>query len=385
MRHLGRRSIALLLACIPALAAAQLVGVVLDPKVVMVDGDLQFVAAPPPDSVEFHEFSGTEARLLGSVQAPTNFQGPPSSVAITADRKLALVSALQRIDPADPKAFVPDNRLTVVDLSASPFRVVQTIELPASPAMVAIDPAGTMALAPHTEDRSMTVLALADGRARIVGKVSLGEDAKPQGVAFSPDGRQVLVSFPERDRIGVFAVADGRVETSAIREMSAGVYPTAIAYCGRSGLAVVSNYGKVTGDIDTVSLVDVGASVPRVIDTASVGPSPEGIACSPDGQYVAASLQNMSTVPKGDPYHSPQSRLVVLKIEGRRLRRVADAPFGAWAQGVGFLDDSRTLFAQSMVDRSLHLFRIRDDALEVAAPPIVFENGAPVAFGIPGR
>ena len=148
---------------------------------------------------------------------------------------------------------------------------------------------------------------------------------------------------------------------------------------------MVSNYGKVTGDIDAVSLLDVGAATPRVIDTVSVGPAPEGVACSPDGRYAAASLQNMSTLPKANPFYSPSSRVVVLKIDGKRLQRIAEAPFGAWAQGVGFLDDSRTLFAQSMVDRSLHLFRIEGEALEIAAPPLVFEDGAPVSYGISGR
>ena len=93
----------------------------------------------------------------------------------------------------------------------------------------------------------------------------------------------------------------------------------------------------------------------------------------------------MSTLPKANPFHSTSSKVVLLKIENKRLRRIAEAPFGAWAQGVGFLDDSRTLFAQSMVDRSLHLFRIEGETLKVAAPPIVFEDGAPVSYGISGR
>lgn len=374
-----------LLAVLARAAAAQVVGIALDPKAVMVDGELQIVASPPADSTVFLSFSGTQAKQLGRVDTPTSFQGPPSSVAIAADRKLALVSASLRIDPKNPKELAPDNKLSVVDLAASPIRVVQTIELGASPSSIAIDPSGTMALAMHNADNSVTVLALSGGRARIVEKLQLDKGAGPLGVAFAPDGKQALVSFPERDRVGVFAVDNGRLKMPAIREMSTGVYPTALSYCGRTGLAVVSNYGRVTGDIDTISLLDVGAAAPRVIDTVSVGPAPEGIACSPDGRYAAASLQNMATRPKTDPFHSPESRVVVLKIDGRRLHRIADAPFGAWAQGVGFLDDSRTLFAQSMVDRSLHLFRIEGETLKVAAPPIVFEDGAPVSYGISGR
>ena len=374
-----------LLAVLAPAAAAQVVGIALDPKAVMVDGELQIVASPPADSTVFLSFSGTQAKQLGRVDTPTSFQGPPSSVAIAADRKLALVSASLRIDPKNPKELAPDNKLSVVDLAASPIRVVQTIELGASPSSIAIDPSGTMALAMHNADDSVTVLALSGGRARIVEKLQLDKGAGPLGVAFAPDGKQALVSFPERDRVGVFAVDNGRLKMPAIREMSTGVYPTALSYCGRTGLAVVSNYGRVTGDIDTISLLDVGAAAPRVIDTVSVGPAPEGLACSPDGRYAAASLQNMATRPKTDPFHSPESRVVVLKIDGRRLHRIADAPFGAWAQGVGFLDDSRTLFAQSMVDRSLHLFRIEGETLKVAAPPIVFEDGAPVSYGISGR
>jgi len=38
-----------------------------------------------------------------------------------------------------------------------------------------------------------------------------------------------------------------------------------------------------------------------------------------------------------------------------------------------------------MGDRSMHLFRIEGDALKAAAPPIVFADGAPAAYGISGR
>jgi DNA-binding beta-propeller fold protein YncE len=369
----------------PALATGQVVGVALDPKPVLVDGEASVVASPPADSAVFFEFSGTKRMLLGKVSVPTSFQGPPSAIAITADRSLALVSASSRIDPEDPKTFAADYRLSVVDLASRPIRVVQTITLDASPSSVAINPAGTMALAMHNGDDSITVLSIAAGHAKVVEKLSLGKGLGPMASAFGPDGHSALISFPNGGKVGIFAVADGRLKMPAIREMSAGIWPTAVSYCGNTGFAVVSNYGKVTGDLDTISLIDVAAAIPRVVDTVTVGPAPEGVACSPDGRYAAAAVQNMSTVPKSNPLYSPTSLLVLMKIEGKRLLHIDDAPFGAWAQGVGFLDDSRTLFAQSIVDRSMHLFRIESDGLKIAAPPIVFENGAPVSFGISGR
>ena len=298
---------------------------------------------------------------------------------------MGLVSASSRIDPNNPTAFALDTRLSVVDLASVPIRVVQTIELAAPPSSVAINRAGTMALAMHSADDSVSVLSLANGRVTSFEKLPMRKGSGPSAAAFDPDGKSVLISFPHGGMVGLFAVADNRLKTPSLREMSAGVWPTALSYCGSTGLAVVSNYGKVTGDADTVSLMDLAAAIPRVVDTVTVGPAPEGVACSPDGKYAAASVQNMSTLPENSPFYSPTSLLVLLKVEGKRLRRIAQAPFGAWAQGVGFLDDSRTLFAQSIVDRSMHLFRIENDSLKAAAPPIVFKDGAPVSFGIAGR
>ena len=102
-------------------------------------------------------------------------------------------------------------------------------------------------------------------------------------------------------------------------------------------------------------------------------------------QGPALECRGLATVPASNPFHSPNSMVVLLKIEGKRLRRVDAAPFGPWAQGVGFLDDSRMLFAQSLSSRSMHLFRIDGDALKVAAPAIVFKDGGPVSHGIAGR
>jgi hypothetical protein len=64
---------------------------------------------------------------------------------------------------------------------------------------------------------------------------------------------------------------------------------------------------------------------------------------------------------------------------------VDETPIGAWAEGVAFLDDSRTLLAQSIVDRAIYRLRIQDDALVTAGAPIVFGHGAPVGIGVQER
>lgn len=65
--------------------------------------------------------------------------GPPMSVAITPDQGLALVTSSTKKDPADATKTVPDNRLTVVDLRATPPAVIATLEAGKGAAGVSIN------------------------------------------------------------------------------------------------------------------------------------------------------------------------------------------------------------------------------------------------------
>lgn len=379
------------LLALPWCAPAQIVGVALEPKAVIGDGTpvvggATVVASPKPDRAAFIDFSPSQPRLLGEVDAPTSYLGPPSAVAISSDRRLALVAASSRLDPAQAK-FVPDRRVTVIDLTASPLRAVQTLELDASPTSLAMSPDGRSALVLHTAADRATVLAL-DSRAhsaKVAGQIAFPAGSGPLSAAFSPDGRRLLVTRAGDHRVSLYAVDDSGVRVPAIRDLVAGVRPFAVSFCGAGGHAVVSNFGDGDGDADTVSLLRLDGAAPRTVDTVSVGPVPEGVACSPDGRYAAAAIQNLSNRPKSHPFYGERSAVVLLKIENERLLRLDRQPIGAWSQGVAFLDDSRTLVAQSIADRALHRFRIEADRLRPAGAPIVFESGGPASMGVSGR
>jgi len=372
------------IAVFPISAAAQVVGIVLDPKPTLVDGAVSRVDNPGPDSVVFYEFAGAKAKKLGEANVPTSFFGPPSSVAVSADRTLALVTSSRKADPSDPKKFIPDNKLSVIDLKASPPAVVQTLELPFAPMAVALSPQATMALAMHTDDDSVTVLAIADKRASIVETFSPGKGSGPHAASFSPGGKNVLLTRGSDNKVSLYAVENDKLRMPAVRDMTAGIRPFAVSFCGTSGFAIVSNLGANAGDQDTLSLVDLSVNPPRIVDTITVGPVPEGAACAPDGKHAAVAIQNMSNRPASNPFKQPHSKVVLVRIDGKKLTRLAEAPIGVWSQGVGFLDDSRTLFGQSVMDKSMHFFRIDGNALK-ALPPMVFKEGAPVAFGVAGR
>jgi hypothetical protein len=100
---------------------------------------------PVPDTITILDLSVSPPKVVGEVQAPTSVVGPPQSVAITRDESIALVTASSKLDPANPKRLVPDNKLTVIDLKSSPPAVLATLEAGLGANGVSINRAGTLA------------------------------------------------------------------------------------------------------------------------------------------------------------------------------------------------------------------------------------------------
>jgi len=372
---------------LPAAGGAQVVGVAVDSKVTLVAGKAQIPPSPVRDAAVFFDFSHGQPRRLGEVTVPTSYLGVPASVAISPDGTLALVTASMRVDPATSDRYVEDDRVSVIGLSGARPTLLQTLRLGASPSAVRFSPDGTLALVPSNPDNSVTVLSVDDGKVSILEKLPMPAGMGPLDAVFAPDGRHVLLTQADGQRVWLVAVEGRHLKLPATREITAGVTPFTAAWCGDTGLAVVTNFGNPgsnNGDVDTVSLLDLSAAVPRVVDTVSVGPSPEGVACSADGRYAVTTVQNMSNRPSSHPLYSPHSLVVLLRVEDGHLRRVDEAPIGAWAEGVAFVGDSRTLLAQSIVDRAIYRLHIEKDALVKAGPPVVFDHGAPVGIGVQG-
>ena len=63
--------------------------------------------------------------------------------------------------------------------------------------------------------------------------------------------------------------------------MHAGLRPYPLDISSRGDVAVIANIGIGAGDADTASLIDLRAQPPRVVDTVTVGQTPEGLKMSP--------------------------------------------------------------------------------------------------------
>ncbi|HEX4329211.1 MAG TPA: YncE family protein [Burkholderiales bacterium] len=307
--------------------------------------------------------SGKPPRLVAEFAAPASIVGPPQSVAITPDESLALVTANQKINPADPTKTMPNNQMSVIDLKASPPAVIATVETGLGPAGVSISAKGNMALVANREEGTVSVFAIEGKTLTALGKIELGNPKSgPSGIAISPDGQMALVTRDGDHRISVLAIEQTKVEYIK-RDMFAGQRPYGIHFASTSEFAVMANLGMNQGDADTISLIDTKVVPPRVVETVSVGQGPEGIALSPDNKYVAVCVTNGSNKPINSPFYNALGVVKLFKVVGQKLVYLSQVPSGVWTQGAAFSADSKTLLIQNKEANELQVLRRVGDKL----------------------
>jgi DNA-binding beta-propeller fold protein YncE len=340
-------------------ARAQIAVSANDNKVMLDNGVVKVVPNAPPDTVSIIDLRASPPRVIAEVQAPVSVTGPPLSVAVTPDESLALVTASNKVNPSDPTKQAPNNQVSVIDLKARPPRVLATLEAGKGAAGISINRQGTLALVSNMVDGTVSVFTIQGKTVTPAGTVEVG-GAKAGGgmVALTPDGKTALVSRRDDTRVSVLSIEGSKVEYTK-RDMIAGVRPIVLDIAPNGAFAVVGNLaGGATGDADSITLIDLTAKPPRVVDTIGVlGATAEGLKISPDSSIVAVVVHNGSNRPKDSPFYNDGGKLVLVRVTGKTLSRVADAPIGHWSQGVAFAPDGRTILVGNMVEKDYWVFQ----------------------------
>ncbi|MEN0077340.1 MAG: YncE family protein [Paracraurococcus sp.] len=365
-------------------ASAQLLLSANDNKMVLENGVVRTLRESAPDSLTVIDLSSGTPRIRAEIAVPASVIGPPVSVAITPDERLALVTANQQRDPADPARLVAGNTMAVVDLTASPPRVTATLTTGTGPAGVSINRAGTLALVANRAEGTVGVFRIANGQVTSIGKVEIGPvSSEVSHVAFTPDGRRALVTRYGDHLVNVLQIEGERV-VKLDRDITTGVRPYGIAVTADGRYATVANVGRGSGDADTVSLIDLTREPYRIIDTVSVGQTPEGIQTGPDPRLVAVTVMNGSNKPPGSPFAGP-GLVRMLRIDNGRLAVVSEAQVGTWSQGAAFSPDGRTLFVGNTVERDISVFRVAEDGKLSEGGPRFRLGGGFIALRVADR
>jgi YVTN family beta-propeller protein len=119
------------------------------------------------------------------------------------------------------------------------------------------------------------------------------------------------------------------------------------------------NAGRSDGHVDTVSVIDLTATPPRVIDRVVVGDAPEGLAISPTGRIaVAVLLKGSAGIPTDSWFYNRNGSVVVLEIDGKSVRRTAEIEVRGLPEGVVFSPDGRYIYVGNFVDSDVSILEV---------------------------
>ncbi len=112
------------------------------------------------------------------------------------------------------------------------------------------------------------------------------------------------------------------------------------------------------GNADTVSVIDLAAQPPRVIDHVTVPDSPEGLAISPKGNLAVAADALGSNKSTKEFFYHPHGAVTILKVDGKNVTKLKDIEVGGLPEAVLFTPDGRYIYVGNYNDRDFSILRV---------------------------
>src|SRR5216683_3479873 len=347
----------------PALAQHVIVGI--DNKVFW-DADGKPLFSPPgKDAVAVLDISDRlNPRLVASLPLMNSVFGPPVNLAITPDESLALVAnSMDWVQDGSAWKGVPGNDIFVIDLKSNPPALIATVKGGKQPSGMAINRAGNLALVTNRADNSITVLSIRGKEVKVVDTVAMGEQVS--AVAFTPDGTRALASKNVNNRAAVLEV-NGEKVTYTKYDMLVGLFPYNLGITPNGKLALTANNGNsgaADGNIDTIGVIDLEATPPRLVDVVVVGDGPEGFAISPTGEIAVAILLRGSNASRSAHFYNRNGSVAVLKIDGKRVTKVGEVEVRGLPEGVVFSPDGKYLYVGNYMDDDISILKVDGTAV----------------------
>ena len=362
MRTAKTLALALLLVLVPLAAHAQLMIIGIDDKIVFDKNGKQIRRPPGKDAVAIVDISNPEApKIVASLPLMNTVVGPPTNLAITPDQKLAIVAnSMDWQKDGDDWKPVPDNKLYVIDLTTSPPAQIATVEVGKQPSGLSINKAGNLALIANRADNSISVLSIQGREVKLIDTVPMGEQVAH--AVFTPDGKRALVAKFPGHKIAMLDI-DGQKVTYNKYDMAVGLWPYNVDVTPDGAIALTADNGFAggsDGNVDTVSVIDLEATPPRVIDRVVVGDAPEGLAISPKGNLAAAILLRGSNLAWSSWFYNRNGSVVILKIDGKKVTKLDEVEVRGLPEGAVWSADGKYLFVGNYMDSDVSILKVEE-------------------------
>jgi DNA-binding beta-propeller fold protein YncE len=330
-----------------------------DEKVWWDDDGKTILSAPGKDTVLIVDLADPESpKIVATLPMKNSIVGPPVNVDIDPSGAIALVAdSVDIVKDGDALKQVPDNKVYVIDLKASPPKLAATVTAGKQPSGLSISPSGKMALVANRGDNTISVLSINGTDVKVTDTLTFPDSVSH--VVFTPDGKRALAARSAASKLSVLDIAGDKVTYNKL-DLPTGQWPYNVVVAPNGKIALLNetgNGGSSDGNVDTTAVIDLEANPPRVIDKVVVGDGPEGLAMSPKGDLAVAAILNGSNNKKAF-YYKKNGSLSVLNIDGKKVTKTQDIDLGGLPEAVLFTPDGEYILAGNYMTQDFSILKV---------------------------
>jgi DNA-binding beta-propeller fold protein YncE len=359
LKHCAAASLALLATtAIPALAAPYMI-VGNDEKPGTDAQGKPIVNPTGKDTILIVDLAKPEdAKVVATLPLENSIVGPPTNLAISPNGSIALVADSMTVaEENGVRKQVPTDKVFVIDLKASPPKLVQTVTVGKQPSGLSFSPKGDMALVANRADGTISVLKIDGTQVTQTGTIPISPGVAH--VEFTPDGKHAVAVKSPDNKIAVLDV-DGDKVTYNKLDLPTYAFPYNVMVSPDSKLAITAdngNGGSSDGNADAVSVIDLEGAHPHVISHVTVEDAPEGLAMSPKGDLAVAVNVNGSNMAQAW-FHKPTGSITVLRIQGKTVTPIKTIQVGVLPEAAAFSPDGNYIYVGNFADQDFSILKV---------------------------
>jgi DNA-binding beta-propeller fold protein YncE len=261
--------------------------------------------------------------------------------------------------------------------------LIDTVVVGRQPSGLSISAKGDLALIANRDGKSVSVVSIQGMTVKTVGEVPLGQQAA--AVVVAPDGKRAFVCMNLVNKIGVLAIDGQNVTYDKSMDIPSAFNPYNIDITSDGKYVVASNTGAQQNNADAEVIIEATGPHPHVIDVMAPGTGPEGFAISPNGKIAATPLLLGTSAKDGDWFKTKAGELVVMSIgTDGKLAVTARAPLGGLPEGIAYSPNSEYIYVGNYFDKDVQVFHLAGGALTEAGPRLKLP-GQPASMRGPAR
>lgn len=297
-------------------------------------------------------------KIVATLPLKNSIVGPPVNLDIDPSGSVALVAdSVDVTKDGDTLKQVLDNKVYVIDLKASPPKLVATVTAGKQPSGLSISPSGKMALVANRGDNSISVLSVNGTDVKVTDTIAMPDSVAH--VVFTPDGKRALAVRFAAHKVSVLDIAGDKVTYNKL-DLPTGLWPYNVVVTPNGKIALTADNGGAgssDGSVDTTSVIDLEANPPRIIDRVVVGDGPEGLAMSPKGELAVAAILRGSNMKKAF-YYEPNGSISVLKIDGKKVTKTQDIEVGGLPEAAMFTPDGNYILIGNYLTQDFSILKV---------------------------